>query len=562
MNLPNNSSLQGGKYRIVRFISSGGFGCTYEAELVLLHKRIAIKEFFVKDFCDREENTSYVTVATQSKVKLIERLKKKFIEEASALFSMQHPNIVRVTDVFEENGTAYYVMDYIDGQSLQEIVKEKGALDESLAVGYIKQVADALKYVHNQNRLHLDIKPGNIMIDKNNQAILIDFGASKQYDEVEGENTSTLLGKTPGYAPLEQIGNEVVRFLPATDIYALGATLYKILTGKTPVSATLLASGESLEPISSTISESTQKAIYAAMEINKNKRPQDIDEFLNLLDRNRQIRNEITGRDVNKYDKTFLTDELSEKTLLAQEEDNYTDKEHYEYIKPATNNIRIDQIITPEKKSNHIFFKFVVSVVIIVSLFFIYNNIVDDPEEIYIEACDYLKKKDYSKAFDLYSKAAEKGLAEAQNNLGSMYQNGWGVTQDYEKAKELYTKAAEQELAEAQYNLGVMYKNGWGVTQNYEKAKELYTKAAEQELAEAQYNLGMMYECGEGVTQDYEKAKEWYTKAAEQGFAEAQYALGMIYEFSYGVTRDYQKAKIWYAKAAEQGHFLAKKRLE
>ena len=165
MNLPNDKLLQGGKYRIIRFISSGGFGCTYEAELVLLHKRVAIKEFFVKDFCNRDENISYVTVATQSKVKLIERLKNKFIEEASALFSMQHSNIVRVTDVFEENGTAYYVMDYIDGKSLQEIVKEKGALDEDMAVYYISQIADALKYVHSLNRLHLDIKPGNIMVN-------------------------------------------------------------------------------------------------------------------------------------------------------------------------------------------------------------------------------------------------------------------------------------------------------------------------------------------------------------------------------------------------------------
>ena len=162
----------------------------------------------VKDFCNRDENTCHITVATQSKVKLIERLKEKFIEEASALFSMQHPNIVRVTDVFEENGTAYYVMDYIDGKSLQDIVKEKGALNEDSAIHYISQIADALKYVHSLNRLHLDVKPGNIMIDKNDQAILIDFGASKQYDEVEGENTSTLLGKTPGYAPLEQIGNK------------------------------------------------------------------------------------------------------------------------------------------------------------------------------------------------------------------------------------------------------------------------------------------------------------------------------------------------------------------
>ena len=192
MNLPDNFTLQGGKYRIIRFISSGGFGCTYEAELVLLHKRVAIKEFFVHDFCNRNERNRYITIATQSKEKLVARLKNKFLEEAGAMFSMQHPNIVRLTDVFEENNTAYYVMDYIDGKSLQEIVKGKGVLKENVALKYISQIAEALKYVHSLNRLHLDIKPGNIMINNNDDAILIDFGASKQYDEVDGENTSTL----------------------------------------------------------------------------------------------------------------------------------------------------------------------------------------------------------------------------------------------------------------------------------------------------------------------------------------------------------------------------------
>ena len=310
--------------------------CTYEAEFVLFHKRIAIKEFFVKDFCNRDENTSHVTVGTQSKVKLIERLKKKFIEEASALFSMQHPNIVRVTDVFEENGTAYYVMDYIDGESLQDIVKEKGKLDESLAVNYIKQVADALKYVHSLNRLHLDIKPGNIMIDKNNQAILIDFGTSKQYDEVDGANTSTLMGKTLGYAPLEQIGNEVCKFLPATDIYALGATLYKLITGKSPLNATLLASGESLEIISDVVSESTRNAIYSAMKTNKKDRLQNVDEFLNLLrenkDGNKDVLASIKEENVHA---TQSSDKLSESTILE-------DKNHKQ-IK-ITNNTYIPSI--------------------------------------------------------------------------------------------------------------------------------------------------------------------------------------------------------------------------
>lgn len=280
-----NSLLQGGKYKIVRFLSSGGFGNTYEGELVLLHKHVAIKEFFVKDFCNRDENTSHVTVGTQSKLKLVERLQKKFLEEAGALYSMQHQNIVRVTDVFEENGTAYYVMDYIDGKSLNDITKDRGALPEAEALGYIRQVADALKYVHSLNRLHLDIKPGNIMINSLNNAILIDFGASKQYDEIDGENTSTLLGKTPGYAPIEQMSNNVKQFTPATDIYSLGATLYKLLKGVTPPDATEIFN-EGLDDLPNSISISTNEAVMKAMELRVKNRPQTIDQWLDILNQN------------------------------------------------------------------------------------------------------------------------------------------------------------------------------------------------------------------------------------------------------------------------------------
>ena len=283
MYLSVNTLLQGGKYKIVRFISSGGFGCTYEAEHVMLEKRVAIKEFFVKDFCNRDESTAHVTVGTLSKKGLVDKLRRKFIDEAKALCRLQHSGIVSVQDVFEENGTAYFVMDYVDGKSLSEIVKEQGPLPEERVVRYIRQVATALQYVHDNNRLHLDIKPGNIMIDGNDNPVLIDFGASKQYDEEDGENTSTLMGKTPGYAPPEQMSNSVVKFLPATDIYALGATLYKLLTGITPLDVNLRISGEELKPLPTNISAATRNAITAAMEINKNKRPQTVAAFIELL---------------------------------------------------------------------------------------------------------------------------------------------------------------------------------------------------------------------------------------------------------------------------------------
>jgi formylglycine-generating enzyme required for sulfatase activity len=283
MNLPNNTLLQGGKYRIIRFISSGGFGCTYEAEHTMLKKHVAIKEFFVKTCCNRDENTAHVTVGTQSQKPLVAKLRNKFIDEARAVCQLHHPNIVNVSDIFEENGTAYYVMDYIDGRSLSDIVNHEGPLTEARALKYIRQIASALQYVHDHNLLHLDVKPGNIMVDSDDIAVLIDFGASKQYDEESGENTSTLMGKTPGYAPLEQMGNDVRKFTPATDIYALGATLYKLLSGVTPLSSTDLAGGEELAPLPTSVSVSVAHAIAAAMNINKTKRPQTMKEFLSLL---------------------------------------------------------------------------------------------------------------------------------------------------------------------------------------------------------------------------------------------------------------------------------------
>ena len=285
----------------MRFIASGGFGCTYEAHHTLLDLRVALKEFFVSDFCNRDEDTGQVTVGTQSKVELYVKLKKKFLDEARSLFKMRHPGIVRVIDVFEENGTAYYAMEYIDGKSLSDLVKEQGKLPEAEAVGYILQVTDALKYVHSLNRLHLDIKPGNIMLNKDGKVVLIDFGASKHYDDETGENTSTLLGiNTKGYAPVEQVNQSFKSFSPATDIYALGATLYKLLTGITPPPSTLLHSEEAtLSPLPSSISLATRQAVEAAMQLLRKNRPQSVDDWKNIL-----VNDDLTVVDVvNSFSK-------------------------------------------------------------------------------------------------------------------------------------------------------------------------------------------------------------------------------------------------------------------
>ena len=284
MYLPNNTQLQGGKYTIVRHISSGGFGNTYQARHTLLDTQVAIKEFAPKMFCGRDDITLSITTPAQANKPIVDKLRASFFNEARAIFQMNHPNIVKVNDVFEENGTAYYVMDLIEGQSLHQMVQH-GPLPEAVAVVYIPQGANALAYGHSLNRLHLDIKPGNIMIDTHGRAILLDFGASKHYNLETGENTSTLLGiNTPGYAPIELQSQGFSKFSPATDIYSLGATLYKLLTGQIPPDSTLLMAGETtLLSLPPSISASTRKAIEAAMQLRRVDRPQTVGDFCKLL---------------------------------------------------------------------------------------------------------------------------------------------------------------------------------------------------------------------------------------------------------------------------------------
>ena len=151
-------------------------------------------------------------------------------------------------------------------------------------------------------------------------------------------------------------------------------------------------------------------------------------------------------------------------------------------------------------------------------------------------------------------KQAAQGSAEAQYNLGVLYDFGLGVPQDYAKARQWFEKAAAQGYAIAQNHLGMMYDNGLGVPQNYEKAQQRYEQAAAQGLAESQYNLGVLYDFGRGVTQDHAKARMWYEQAAAQGNTNAPFFLGAMYEQGgYGVPQDFGKARWWYEQAAAQG---------
>lgn len=278
--------LHGGSYKIEKVLGQGSFGITYLAEHTNLGRKVAIKEFFMKDLNSRGEDGSITGMTDGS---LSQNYCVKFQKEAINLSRLDHPNIVRVTDSFSENGTVYYVMDFIEGQNLNDYIKSH-YIDEAEAVSIIKSVADALIYMHEEKHmLHLDLKPGNVMRRNSDGHIsLIDFGLSKHFSEDGQPETSTTIGLgTAGYAPIEQ-GNKAKNgeFRPTIDVYALGATFYKLLTRETPPPASDLVSDDELlenNLRAKGVSEVYVNVISEAMCPNVRKRIQNIQSFKDKL---------------------------------------------------------------------------------------------------------------------------------------------------------------------------------------------------------------------------------------------------------------------------------------
>ena len=280
--LQPNTTIQGGKYRIERVLGQGGFGNTYVGYNTEFEETVAIKEFFMKGVTERDETTCVVSVSNTDNVQQFEEQREKFKKEARRLRKLKNEHIVKVHDLFEENGTAYYVMDYIGGESLAEKMKKTGApLTETEVRSILSQILEALKEVHQNEIWHLDLKPGNIMVDKQGNAYLIDFGASKQIRANGSMTTSTALCYTPGYAPNEQIGQMYDRFGPWTDIYALGATIYNLLTNKKPPMAIDIEEDEEdAFEFPNTVSDGMRKLVVWMMQPKRKARPQSVEEIL------------------------------------------------------------------------------------------------------------------------------------------------------------------------------------------------------------------------------------------------------------------------------------------
>ena len=285
--LPVGTKLQGGNFTLGKVLGQGGFGITYIGSDTGLRRAVAVKEFFPSG-CIRHANL--VQPAGAFSGGNYQAARETFLDEARTLAQFQHPNIVDVYTVFEENNTAYMVMEYLRGKTLMQVIEERGPLAESEAIAYVRQIGIALEVVHGAGLLHQDIKPDNAIIHHEGRVVLLDFGLTKRIETPRSYGTVRFTGHTrfgtPGYAPLEQYGRQA-RVGIYTDVYALAATLYHLLTGQAPPEATDRAAGVELPDVllaNPEVSVATADAVAAGLAMEVENRPQSVREFLALLD--------------------------------------------------------------------------------------------------------------------------------------------------------------------------------------------------------------------------------------------------------------------------------------
>lgn len=278
--LPPGTMLDG-KYRIDRLIGAGGFGMTYEAHDIGLNMRVAVKEYYPAHFGTRD-GTLTVRPRTTTDAELFQRLKESFLREARTLAQLRHPCVVRVLSVFEGHGTAYMIMEYESGQSFKGWLERLGRKPTQQELDRIVMpLLDALEIIHAEGFLHRDIAPDNIIVRADGTPVLLDFGAARR---VMAELSGALTGIVKsGYSPQEQYTNDPRAQGPWSDIYALGATLYRAIAGKTPEEATIRMLEDPVLPAvqigAGQYRTGFLAAIDRAMKVRPKERQQSIDEL-------------------------------------------------------------------------------------------------------------------------------------------------------------------------------------------------------------------------------------------------------------------------------------------
>lgn len=567
MNLNIGHVLKGiNTYEITEVLGIGGFGITYLAKVTQnkTNEVVVIKEYFPKSLCARQG----CKIICKDNQKQMAEYRDKFRKEIERISKIFHPNVIGTIELFEANGTVYYVMEYAPGGSL---AKFKQPVSEKLALGYIRPIAEVLGFLHQNNINHLDVKPDNIVLRKGGDPALIDFGIARGFDEIGTQTSiSSSSAVSPGYSPLEQYGSGIKNFSPQSDIYALGATLYRLLTGQEPPEATVvMANG--LPPMPRFINQTTQIAIREAMRPLVTDRPANIAEFLAILDGvyvpdsamnaaipadggtrldtggtlldSNQNRSSVNSRTSQSTNVSTNSASGNSKNQSTQPKSNFmrmvliggailiTGFIGYQYVGSGKDNFLVDNTLSADslRSANDI------------------NTVVEK----------YSSAKKQSENTQRARSLTSPPVHEASSTPSTVKKNVEVVEQPASIVATLAPAPAEMSASELL---------GKGLSESkkfrYENAVNYLNQAAGKGNVAAWYYLGDLYYNGNGVNKSFPTAKKYFMQAASSGYAEAQYMLGVMYRNGQGGDKDLNQARTWLQKAASQGHSGAERMLD
>ncbi|MBF0307958.1 MAG: SEL1-like repeat protein [Magnetococcales bacterium] len=501
-------------YKIVKVLGQGGFGMTYKAHDTRLDNYVALKEFLPTQLASRRPDKTIQAKSSEAEPLFIKG-RQRFLDEARTLAKFKHPSLVRVTTFFEEYNTAYMAMEFEDGESLAALLKAKKTLDEKELLGVMMPLMQGIQVLHEAQYIHRDIKPDNIFIRaKDNTPVLLDFGSARRASGEDGGHMTAML--TPNYAPMEQYFEDASRQGPWTDIYALGAVMYRCISGRKPIGAPQRSNAlmrQQPDPLKPALeigqghySEAVLKAIDLALRVIETERPKSIPDWL------KAVQSEKGGEDSDLI--SMLETAAGAKTTPPQ---------------------RIAVLATG-------------AVAILGAGLFLWNTLavkLPSPEEVAREKA--------AVEFKSLQEKSIQGDGQAMLDLAGRYQEGRGVAQDPFQSLEWYTKAAQKGMQEAQYRLGLIYLQGLGTPRSSVKAVEWFQAAAKQGHVESMFQLGKALEMGAGVKVDNKAALDWHQKAAELGHVEAGYRIGVAMEQGQLMPQDLKGAFDRFVKAAEKG---------
>ena len=592
------------EYEIIEVLGSGGFGVTYKAYDKHLQKIVVIKEYMPAEFATRATQDSKV-VPFEKNEQTYAKGKQRFLEEARLLAQFDYPSIVKTHRFFEDNNTAYFVMDYYEGLTLKDYIHSRSSkvFEQNNILEILMPILEGLKVVHSFNFLHRDIAPDNIFLRKNKLPVLIDFGAARNAIGTESKSISAIV--KPGYSPPEQYNFNSIQ-TPATDIYAISAVMYEMISGKKVPESTYRQTellNNNPDPLEDIVKQYRNRYSSSFLET--------IQKGLNLVQKDRIQSVEEFQEGLTKKDSTGKNGTVA----LSKEEQNSTFNKVSSLSDSGSSNQKKD---TPSP--NKVLYGVIALLFALITAggtYFLSTEDKGDTKKQEVKASKKEEKKSdvknqpkekevakekkeqesiktaevakESKTEKIGSSSCNNGDAKACTKEGDDYYIGRnGKIIDFKKATTLYKKGCDGGDYVGCSNLGMFYDFGKGVEKNPTRAKELYKKACDGGSMRGCTFLGMMYYYGRGVNRDYQKAKtllkepcyrgddeacnvlskiknsnisnnnsssklETFKKACSSGDAKSCQHLGYMYYSGTGVKKNYKKTAIYYQKACDGG---------